>query len=240
VNLQTQKTHSEVIVYDAAVIEQAGANLFDGQFWENSGCMVGKAQGRGSVLLLDTSFGPAVLRRYLRGGWAAGLTRDRYLYTGFERSRPLAELRMLARLYNQGLPVPHPLAAHCKRDGLFYRGSLLTRRILGATPLADLLADDSAGLMLWQATGQCIRKFHDQGVVHSDLNARNILAQSSGEIYLIDFDRARIRKGARRAFAANLKRLRRSLEKFWPDGQSQRLENSWESLMKAYSAGAGS
>lgn len=233
-NFHTQKTNSGVIVYDAAVIEQAGPNLFDGQYWESSGGLAGLAQGRGSALFLDTSFGPAVLRRYLRGGWAARFSRDRYLFTGFARSRPVAELSILLRLHNKGLPVPYPLAAQCIRRGLFYSGSLLTRRILGAAPLADLLENGPGGMNLWRATGKCIRKFHDYGVVHSDLNARNILVLATGEIYLIDFDRARIRKGARRAFAANLKRLRRSLEKLWPKGDMQRLEESWSSLILAY------
>lgn len=233
-NFHTLKTKSEIIVYDAAVIEQADVNLFDGQYWESNGGLVGKAQGRGSALLLETSFGAAVLRPYLRGGWAARFSRDRYLFSGYERSRPLAELSVLVRLFNQGLPVPQPLAAYCKREGLFYRGSLLTRRILGATPLADLLMDDYGGLKLWRETGKCIRQFHDQGVVHSDLNARNILVLSSGEVYLIDFDRAQIRMSAPRAYAANLKRLRRSLEKLWPKGQAQRLEDCWSSLTRAY------
>jgi 3-deoxy-D-manno-octulosonic acid kinase len=235
VNFHTQKANSEFIVYDANVIEQAGPDLFDGRYWERQGSIVGLAQGRGSALLLETAFGPAVLRRYLRGGWAAGISKDRYLFTGFARSRPLAELSMLAQLFAEGLPVPRPLAAQCTRTGCTYRGSLLMERVLDSTPLADLLADDSGGTEMWSAIGKCIRKFHDQGVVHSDLNARNILVRSTGAIYLIDFDRAKIRHGAGRAFRANLNRLRRSLEKFWPEAQSARRENCWSTLMDAYS-----
>ena len=71
-------------------------------------------------------------------------------------------------------------------------------------------------------------------MVHADLNARNILVDSSGGIYLIDFDRARIREGAERAFRSNLNRLRRSLEKFWPPVLKEQLENSWSALLAAY------
>lgn len=235
-NLCTHKNNSTVIVYDADLIEQADPILFDEKSWERSGCVVGLAQGRGSAHLLETSFGPAVLRRYLRGGWAAGFSKDRYLFTGFNRSRPLAEIRILARLHDQGLPVPYPLAALCERNGMLYRGSLLTGRILDATPLADLLSEDQGGLELWESTGRCIRQFHKRGVVHSDLNARNILVTSSGKIYLIDFDRARISTGADSAFRSNLKRLRRSLEKLWPKGQQERLESCWKTLRMAYAA----
>ena len=34
------------------------------------------------------------------------------------------------------------------------------------------------------------------GLIHADLNARNILVDAEGSIFLIDFDRARIRRGA--------------------------------------------
>jgi 3-deoxy-D-manno-octulosonic acid kinase len=35
---------------------------------------------------------------------------------------------------------------------------------------------------LWRATGACIRRFHEEGVVHADLNARNILIRDSGQL----------------------------------------------------------
>lgn len=231
---RTHKQDTRVIVYDADLIEHPGTELFDPESWEQSGSLVGRAEGRGSALLLETSFGPAVLRRYLRGGWPARISRDRYLFTGFGRSRPLAEFNILLTLSGMGLPVPHPLAAQCVRDGLFYTGSLMTRRIPDVVPLAELLGRSEAGADLWRACGACIRRFHDRGLVHADLNARNILVQDPETVYLIDFDRARIRKGAQRSFEANLKRLRRSLDKLWPGGQRQSLEKCWLSLMQGY------
>ena len=136
--LSTHKQDSRVIVYDADLIQQPGAHLFVAETWERSGCVVGQAPGRSSALFLETSFGPAVLRHYLRGGWAAYLSRNRYVYTGLERSRPIAEFQMLDRLHKAGLPVPRPLAAQCAREGLFYSGDLMTRRLLDVIPLADL------------------------------------------------------------------------------------------------------
>ena len=208
---QTHKQDSQVIVYDADCIEQPGTELFDAESWEKSGGLVGLAEGRGSALLLETSFGPAVLRRYLRGGQAARFSRDRYFFTGFERSRPLQEFNILVTLQSMGLPVPHPLAAQCVRDGLFYTGP-----------------------ELWRATGACIRCFHEQGVVHADLNARNILVRGLETVYLIDFDRASVKKDAHRSFEANLRRLRRSLEKLWPGSERQNLEKCWSTLMQSY------
>ncbi len=227
----TYKKNSRIIVYDADLIQQPGAHLFVAEAWESSGSVVGQAPGRSSALFLETGFGPAVLRHYFRGGWAARLSRDRYVYTGLERSRPIAEFHMLARLYKMGLPVPQPLAAQCLREGLFYSGDLMTRRLLDVIPLADLpdiLQSDPA---MWIATGACIRHFHDHGLVHADLNARNILVGSENTVYLIDFDRAQIRPGARNLFEANLKRLQRSLRKILDPGQ---LEQGWKYLQRGY------
>ena len=229
--LSTHKQDSRVIVYDADLIQQPGAHLFVAETWERSGSVVGQAPGRSSALFLETGFGPAVLRHYLRGGWAAYLSRDRYVYTGLDRSRPIAEFHMLDRLHKLGLPVPRPLAAQCAREGLFYSGDLMTRRLLDVVPLADLPDTQHNDPAMWIATGACIRQFHDRGLVHADLNARNILVGSESTVYLIDFDRAQIRQGARNLFAANLRRLQRSLRKILTHGQ---LEQGWQNLRLGY------
>ena len=231
---RTHKQDSLAIVYDADRIQQPGLHLFDPQHWEEQGALVGEAQGRGSALFLETDFAPAVLRRYLRGGWAARFSRDRYLFTGYDSSRPLAEFRILKKLLDAGLPVPQPLAAMCRRRGLFYTGWLLTRRITNADPLADLISDRAGDPALWQGTGRCIRKFHDFGLVHADLNARNILVDQNDRIYLIDLDRARIVKNGAGVFDANLKRLKRSLVKLWPATVRGELENCWNQLQEGY------
>lgn len=232
--LSSHKQNSRIIVYDAELIQQPGAYLFAADAWERSGRVVGKAPGRGSALFLETDFGPAVLRHYLRGGWAAHVSRDRYLYAGLERARPIAEFHMLAMLYKKGLPVPRPLAAQCAREGLFYSGDLITRRLLDVIPLADLPDIQQTDPAMWIASGACVRHFHDYGLVHADLNARNILISSDNSVYLVDFDRARIREGAQSLFDANLKRLQRSLQKFLSPGK---LEQGWQYFQRGYKEG---
>ena len=111
---------------------------------------------------------------------------------------------------------------------------LLTRRITNADPLADLISDRAGDPALWRGTGRCIRKFHDFGLVHADLNARNILVDQNDRIYLIDLDRARIVKNSTAAFDANLKRLKRSLVKLWPATVQGELENCWDQLQAGY------
>ena len=122
----------------------------------------------------------------------------------------------------------------CHAAGLVYRGWLMTRLIPNVVPLADLLEERAADVLLWRRTGRAIRRFHDEGVVHADLNARNILLGPEDAIHLVDFDRARFTPGNGRAFAANLSRLRRSLEKLWPAPRRDRLEDCWRELVAGY------
>ena len=234
----TYRQDSLLIVYDAEQVQHPRADLFDPGYWDKRGCVTGEAVGRGSAWFIDAPFGAVVLRRYLRGGLIARISRDRYLFTGWARSRPVAEFRVLERLAAAGLPVPAPLAAGLRRRGLLYTGGLITRRIPGARPLADLLPDRAQDTGLWRRVGAGVRRFHDAGLIHADLNARNILVDAEGSVYLIDFDRARIRRGAERRFRRNLVRLHRSLVKVWPPGQpAGLLASSWTELEHGYRVG---
>ena len=107
--------------------------------------------------------------------------------------------------------MPTPIAARYKRDGMFYRADIITQRIENSESLAARLAKGPLPLTQWIAIGRCIRRFHDAGVHHADLNAHNILLTPE-QVYLIDFDRGTLRK---RGWWADttLVRLYRSLEK---------------------------
>jgi len=237
-NLKIEQTGSLAIVYDADCLQQPAPELFDADYWRRTGSIREMAPGRGNALMLETAFGPLVMRAYLRGGWAAHFSRDRYLFTGFDRSRPVAEVRMLAELTRQGLPVPRPVAGQCLRHGLTYTAVLLTRRIMPAYSLAELLQQNTEMEPDWLRTGRCIRRFHDAGVIHPDLNARNILfgehGGRQGDIHLVDFDRAFFRQGAKRLFRSNLQCLQRSLQKFWPQWRAGELPACWGQLVKGY------
>ncbi|MDX1379789.1 MAG: 3-deoxy-D-manno-octulosonic acid kinase [Xanthomonadales bacterium] len=236
---RSQKQDSLVIVYDADRIPQPGPELFDPACWRDRGAVAGQAAGRGHALLLQTAFGPAVLRQYLRGGWPARFSRACYLFLGYARSRPLAEFDLLAELAQAGLPVPPPLAALCARRGLCYRGWLLMERIPDVTPLADVLGARAEDAALWRRCGATIRRFHAAGVVHADLNARNLLVGPDHAIHLVDFDRARVREGDLAGFHRNLARLKRSLDKLWPAATRNRLEPCWQWLLEGYAAEGG-
>ncbi|EHA14533.1 3-deoxy-D-manno-octulosonic acid kinase [Halomonas sp. HAL1] len=206
--------HDADSLCDAPGTHQMDPALFTSEYWREQGLIVGEAPGRGSSLFLQvTPTEQWVLRPYRRGGMAAKLSEKRYLWTGAERTRAFRELRLTAALFEQGLPVPRPVAGCVTRYGLTYEAALITVRITGAKALAELLVNDQADEALLHRVGVMIRRFHQAGLDHVDLNARNILVDPSGAPWLIDLDRCRLR-AAGKWQKANLDRLERSIEKF--------------------------
>jgi 3-deoxy-D-manno-octulosonic acid kinase len=216
--LATCRTGKTFILYDARSLCDAGktpqidARLFDPAYWRQTRAVVGEAPGRGASLFLDVDGAHWVLRPYRRGGIVARLSEARYLWTGLERSRAFRELRLTAELYERGLPVPRPVAAGVTLQGLAYEAALITERIPGARALAELLQEDVADEALLQEVGATIRRFHDAGLDHVDLNTRNLLVDEYRKVWLIDLDRCRLRRPGSWQ-RGNLKRLERSLLK---------------------------
>lgn len=176
-----------------------------------------------------------MLRHYHRGGMVANLLGDRYLWTGRENTRCVAEFRLLASMGEAGLPVPIPLAArYCKR-GMYYTGDLITRRIDDAQTLAEHVNTDQPHADLAERCGALIARFHRQGVWHADLNAHNILV-TPDRLFVIDFDRGQRRSSARAWQESNLQRLRRSLLKVGAgrDGEAVFEAQWWKPLMHGY------
>ena len=235
-NPRTQKLDSGAILYDADLFPHAEVEptvqWFRSSWWEQQGLVTSRQRGRGTALTVETPIGPAVLRQYLRGGWAARFIRSRYLFTGYGRSRPFREFGILTRLARLDLPAPRPAGCLCERHGLASTGALLTLEIPNCHPLERWL--DSMDADAWRSVGRCVRKFHDQGLVHADLTVRNILIQDGGEVFLVDFDRARFRDNADRAFARNLQRLKRSLHKTWRESNIESDETAWKHLIHGY------
>jgi len=222
------------VAYDASLVETPGVEFFDADYWRDRQALTGQAVGRGSAWFIQAPFGPVVLRRYLRGGWAAALSREHYFYTGVSTSRPFREYHLLAAMHALELPVPRPVAALCQHRGMFSKGALMTQRLLDTAPLADMLTVKVPGPDTWKAIGVCIRRFHDAGIWHADLNARNILLDAGAGVYLIDFDRARFSPGEKVDGKGNLKRLKRSLAKLWPQADSSVMDAAWDKLTAGY------
>ncbi len=214
--------------------DAAGESLFEPQIWATRGELLAAGTGRGAVWFVQSGSQSWVLRHYRRGGFMARLWIDRYLWTGEARVRAFAEFRLLGCLVRRGLPVPLPIAARYRREGMSYRCDLLMQRIADARPLSAALAAAPLNESAWRAIGATIARLHRNGVDHADLNAHNILLDRSGVVSIIDFDRARVR-GSGAWTLRNLRRLRRSLDKVSRRSPSDRFPAAaWRSLLAGY------
>lgn len=234
IDAQVHPTPDGAIVYDAALGGAPQAAWFE----PTAAAATLPRGGRGRVALVDTPAGRGVLRHYRRGGMAARFSADRYLWLGLERTRAFREFRLLMRLREAGLAVPAPLAARVQREGLRYRADLVTGLIADARTLAERLGCGEADEDLAARTGQAIARLHGAGGWHADLNAHNILIDASGTVWLIDFDRGRLRAPALGWQQQNLARLRRSLEKIGARRQLAAFDaRFWHPLLAAYHTG---
>lgn len=228
------------ILYDAAHVRKAGAELFDLEAWSSRNGLERVSGGRGSIAILRADADRWVLRHYRRGGLVAKVWKDRYLWTGADRTRSFAEWRLLARLRALDLPVPAPIAARYVRRGLTYTADLITQMLTNTITLAQAVSTSEVDRTVWGEIGRTIASFHRHGVHHADLNAHNILlatpefsGERSAAVYVLDFDRGRIR--ARGTWEEDvLKRLRRSLEKVCAQAGKSFDSEQWDHLLAGY------
>lgn len=234
IEAEVQSTAGGAIVFDRGLARAPDETWFDRAHWSALGRAETQPGGRGGVAFVDTPVGACALRHYHRGGFIARFSADRYLWTGAERTRAFREFRLLAHVAGLGLPAPLPVAARYERDGLRYRADLLTRRIEAARTLGARLAEASLGADLAQRVGHTIARFHAASVWHADLNANNILVDEAGKVWLIDFDRGRLRKPRLAWQQANLARLRRSFDKLGARRVAGFDDQFWHPLLAAY------
>lgn len=264
--VQIKQGEHHAILYDESVWASPRLEQFDPAYWLARDANAVRAAGRGQIVQIDVAGRSAVLRRYRRGGWVARLLQDRYLWTGLERSRPAREFRTTLALFEAGLPVARPLAALVQWDRLTARGALVTEYIGDSRTLAQslpvMVTDQpvavSGNRIPWAAVGRTLRRFHDAGLDHADLNAHNILLGADEQVHVIDFDRARWRSpegdAQQRWRSGNLRRLHRSLLKLCrpargddnddaggaDDGhRPDWLTRGWETLQAAYFSDSG-
>lgn len=190
--------------------------------------------GRGGAAVVTVAQREVVLRAYRRGGLPAHLWRS--LYFGWN-PRPFRELRVAAALRARGVPVVEVYGAGVRRvlPGC-YRGWMATRYLAGARTLWDWTSQSlpaAARTAMLRSVGQAMRRLHDAGGRHPDLNLNNILIAPPEPgtpagvpaVWLIDFDRARVPSTGSAASGAELARLRRSARKLDPQGTRMTAED---------------
>jgi 3-deoxy-D-manno-octulosonic acid kinase len=232
------------ILFDATRLRQAGSaavtpGWFDPAWWGARAEPVGSG-GRGGAWFVESGaaeggFGRAVLRHYLRGGFAARFSREKHVWRGASAIRSFEEFRLLRELIRRKLPVPRPIAAIYWRHGPWYRAGILLERLEGVKSLADRAAEDGSGAP-WAQAGQLIARLHRAGLDHADLNAHNLLFDDSAKGWAIDLDRSQLRIPATGWREKNLMRLQRSLQKLRGARDVAAVEKDYAALRSAYDA----
>lgn len=159
-----------------------------------------------------------LVRPYSHGGILRRVRGRTFLGPG----RALRELAVNHAALRRELPVPPQFGLTLHRRGaLRWRMEAWIGWIPGAVPFSAALRDRSMRparkRRLLDAAAAAIRRCHDGGLLHHDLNSRNVVVRREGEnwrAWLIDLDRARlVPRLPVRARIGQIARLFRSLAK---------------------------
>ncbi|WP_286234287.1 3-deoxy-D-manno-octulosonic acid kinase [Thalassotalea sediminis] len=226
-------------LYDSSIVDTFTPEIFTAHYWQHKKAISGTAQGRGTTYFIADDQKHWVLKHYFRGGLIGKIINDSYLFTGLQHTRSVSEFTLLKQLNALSLPAPRPVAVQVVKHGIFYRADIITERITNAQDLVAILLKEKIKTALWRNIGQCIRRFHNHGIYHHDLNAHNILIDDKNKIWLIDFDRGEQRSPAKTWQQANMERLLRSFEKEHQQNANFHWHSkNWQLLMEGYLAEA--
>lgn len=223
------------IRYDSDIFNNIEDVSFKSKVWAQRSAIVGFAEGRGTTFFIQHQGRDFVLRHYQRGGLISKVLKDQYIWFGLRYTRPWREWKLLENMQKKGLPVPVPAAIKVERKGLLYTADIMMHRIPHARSLMQILIAEELAEGYWISIGSIIRRFHEHGIYHSDLNANNIMVDDGGRCYLIDFDRCGIRNPDLKWQKENLLRLKRSLNKILINQDVfYYSESNWRSLLRGY------
>lgn len=193
--------------------------------------------GRGAAYGVALGGVAAVVRHARHGGLLAPLLGD--VFAG--RPRFYREAALARRLAEGGVRTPAVLAGVRYGAGPLHRADVATERIEGAD-LVELFFGDHppegpARAAALEAVGGLIRRLHDLGYVHPDLQLRNLLVAGAGApapaAWLLDVDTCRpMRRDADTERARNLARFERSWAK-WNARRGTRLTAADRALLSA-------
>jgi len=171
--------------------------------------------GRGPVHVLATSHGDIVAKELRRGGLVGGIARRTFL----DPRRGWREAEAAETLARRGVATPAVVAARSIRlaPGLF-RLELATERVRAEGDLLAMLRALRPDLqILAAAAGSTLRRAHDAGLRHRDLNAKNLLVPpdaAKAGLVVLDLDRCAVGGPLlREERVAAVARLARSLVK---------------------------
>lgn len=179
--------------------------------WETAIAAGKRHSGRGATACFEADrLGVLRLKQLRRSGWLAPLWCERFLGT----RRLLRNLSDAREAIRRGVATPE-VRALWLRPGPpgFWRGWLAVEEVPDARDLAvALTAADPPSAETLTMAAVAVRRMHDAGVEHRDLNLGNLLVREHGprspQAWVLDLDRARLH-GAPLGLAARSRGLRR-------------------------------
>jgi len=198
-------------------------------------------QGRSTVFVVPGPTGePWLVRRLTHGGLLAPLTRDRFLRWG--RPRPFNELWLSHRFREKGIATPRVVAAAIYISGPIYRGEMAREYIAEADDLAACLFADG-GLPedrrreAMAAAGRLLHSLFEAGVVHRDLNLRNVLVRRTAgpvEAEILDIEKCDVQNALSEPQRRRMiERFRRSARRFEERTGRRVADAEWQAFYGA-------
>ncbi|MEZ8825309.1 3-deoxy-D-manno-octulosonic acid kinase [Vibrio amylolyticus] len=218
--------------YNSTLLTEDVELVFSVEYWRDKNAIIGSAQGRGTTWFVKGNTGEFALRHYHRGGLFGKLVKDSYWFAGLDNTRAYQELLLLKTLIENHVNVPTPIAAKVERCGIFYRADILVEKLDNAKDLVSILNTQKLSKVQLLTIGKEIRKMHEIGVNHTDLNIHNILINNN-KVWIIDFDKCRQQDGNEWK-QGNLDRLKRSFVKEIQLGKINAENFCFQEIEKGY------
>jgi 3-deoxy-D-manno-octulosonic acid kinase len=124
------------------------------------------------------------------------------------------EYEVLREVRRIGVNAPEPIA-YAYKGRIFYKAWLVTREIVQPQTLAELsfLDEQHACLVMKEVIAQ-VAALMNHSILHVDLHPGNVVVDSSGHVFLLDFDKAYFsRKKQKKLCDYYLSRWRRAIMK---------------------------
>ena len=145
--------------------------------------------GRGKIAFVESSGRRLALKQLRRGGVAGSIWRDRFS----SRERLIDNLSIPKLARDRGVATPAALALLIvPGPPAWWRGWLAIETVPNAPDLRKRLPTDPPSAAEWSDALAAVRKLHDAGIEHPDLNLGNVLVDAAGRGWVIDLDRSTV------------------------------------------------
>ena len=222
------KNKNIYIQYNTDVFNKFSSKLFNTDYISKEGLIKSEINGRGKTPEIEFEGRRLFLKHYIRGGFAAKISYDKYFFDSIASTRSVKEYNFLNNLFSKELPVPKPAALQVIINKFTYTADLITCKIENVGTLHDFIMNSKMNSNLWDALESTLEKFYNENVYHSDLNSKNVLIDKNNNFHLVDFDNSYFFY-EKKLFLKSIMRLERSLFKL------DNYKNEMKRIIKKFS-----